>query len=55
MNILHKRPWIFLVLLFCLPMIAWTVFIFLARKNPAVPLPAAPPASAVPHSSPDSP
>lgn len=55
MNILHRRPWIFLVLLFCLPMIAWTVFILLARKNPALPLPANPPAAAAQHPTPDSP
>lgn len=55
MNLLYRRPWIFLVLLFCLPMVAWTVFIFLARKNPAVPLPPNPPASAVQQTTPHSP
>jgi|GEM_PF-3956600 len=55
MNILRQRPWIFLVLLFCLPMLAWATFLFLARKNPAVPLPTNPPASAIQHPSTDTP
>lgn len=39
MNALRQYPWIGLVILFSLPVMAWTVFIILARQNPALPLP----------------
>lgn len=34
MNFLRRRPWIWLLLLFLLPLIPWGIFIYLASKTP---------------------
>jgi hypothetical protein len=39
MNPFRQRPWIAIVILFCLPVLAWTIFFILARQYPAIPLP----------------
>lgn len=34
MNFLKRRPWIWLLLLFLLPLIPWGIFIYLAAHQP---------------------
>jgi hypothetical protein len=38
MKFIAKRPWIFLVVLFLLPVMGWVVIINLAIQNPVTPL-----------------
>jgi hypothetical protein len=42
MNPFRQHPWIGFVVLFSLPVLAWTVFFILARQHPAIPLPKEP-------------
>lgn len=34
MNFLKRRPWVWLLLLFLLPLIPWGIFIYLAAHQP---------------------
>ncbi|MDX6765552.1 MAG: hypothetical protein SFU85_02055 [Candidatus Methylacidiphilales bacterium] len=42
MNFIRQRPWILLIILFCLPIVAWTVFFILASRHPVQKLPPEP-------------
>jgi len=32
--LLRSRPWVWLLILFCLPLLAWAVFIYMASQVP---------------------